>query len=133
MSSSSICFSTWHLEGQKPTHQLTLDNVWRICNSLAFVSNMLTSLCMHTKSLCATKYGVICICLVVCVTDYDVGGLHEHFKKPQDCVIKYMIDFKDQEKCIFQNYTLLFLHVFKGLQYLHSKGIVHGDIKGVCM
>ena len=66
-------------------------------------------------------------------TCFYLGGLDEHFKKPPepDCIIKYMISFKDQEKCIFRNYKILFLHVFKGLQYLHSKGIVHGDVKGI--
>ena len=61
---------------------------------------------------------------------YCAGGLDEHFKKP-DCVVQYMKAYKDQEKCILSNYKLLFLHVFKGLQYLHSKGIVHGDVKGI--
>ncbi|XP_065897013.1 uncharacterized protein [Dysidea avara] len=70
------------------------------------------------------------LCLLV-MPYMNRGGLDEHFKKPPepDCIIKYMISFKDQEKCIFRNYKILFLHVFKGLQYLHSKGIVHGDVK----
>ena len=41
-----------------------------------------------------------------------------------------MTKFPDQMKCIFSNYTIVFLHVFKGLEYLHNKRIVHGDVKG---
>ena len=41
-----------------------------------------------------------------------------------------MYEFQDEEKCILYNYTVIFLHVYKGLEYLHSKGIVHGDVKG---
>ena len=62
---------------------------------------------------------------------FFVGGLHEQFStSPCRCVLDYMHEFKDEEKLIFYNYTVMFIHVYKGLQYLHSKGIVHGDVKG---
>ena len=48
-----------------------------------------------------------------------------------------MLKFPGKEECIFKNYKLMFLHTFRGLSYLESKGIVHGDVKGtyvqICM
>ena len=63
-----------------------------------------------------------------------VGGLPNLFKK-QNCVIKYMVNYPILKKqCrIFSNYINMFIQVFKGLQYLHSNEIVHGDVKGVEM
>ena len=40
-----------------------------------------------------------------------------------------MQEYQHQEKFIFRNYTVLFRHVFEGLCYLKSKGIVYRDIK----
>ena len=41
-----------------------------------------------------------------------------------------MHHYSDEEEIIFGNFLILFLHVFRGLEYLHSKEIVHGDVKG---
>ena len=58
-----------------------------------------------------------------------VGSLNEQFVKHK-CVVDYMVEFKDQQQCIFGNYIMMFSHVFEGLKYLHSQQIVHGDVKG---
>lgn len=61
-----------------------------------------------------------------------LGGLNEQFKQ-HTCVLNYMLEYKDQEQCIIGNYIVMFSHVFEGLRYLHSKHIVHGDVKGQSM
>ena len=58
-----------------------------------------------------------------------IEDLHKQFGRELTCVLDYMTKYQNQEKFIFHNYTVLFRHVFKGLQYLQSKGIVHRDIK----
>ena len=60
----------------------------------------------------------------------SVEDLCKQFNKEKlTCILDYMTEYPDQEKFIFCNYTVLFRHVFKGLCYLKSKGIVHRDIK----
>ena len=41
-----------------------------------------------------------------------------------------VFDHEDQQKCIFSNFIVMYSHVFTGLEYLHSKKIIHGDVKG---
>ena len=62
-----------------------------------------------------------------------VEDLQKQFTKEKHlaCVLDYMTVFQDQRKFIFRNYTVLFRHVFEGLCYLKSQGVVHRDIK--CM
>ena len=59
----------------------------------------------------------------------SIEDLHKQFGKELTCVLDYMEKYQDQEKFIFRNYTVLFQHVFKGLSYLETKGIIHRDIK----
>jgi len=68
---------------------------------------------------------ILVVYLYICIY---VGGLHKQFED-YACILEYMKNFPDQQNCIFSNYTILFLHVFKGLDYLHIRGIVHGDVK----
>ena len=68
-------------------------------------------------------------------TDYirkccNLGGLHKQFKTHK-CIIEHMYHYPDEEEIIFKNFLILFLHVFQGLEYLHEKEIVHGDVKGM--
>ena len=70
---------------------------------------------------------------VIQYSDYfiSVVDLCKQFTKEEKltCVLDYMIVYPDQKKFIFRNYTVLLRHVFKGLCYLKSKGIIHRDIK----
>ena len=61
-----------------------------------------------------------------------LGGLDKQFTE-YECILDHMAVFEDQQKLIFSNYIVMFSHVFKGLQYLHNNGIIHGDIKGYDM
>ena len=56
------------------------------------------------------------------------GDICKQFTK-LTCVAEYMKEYPYQEKFIFRNYTVLCQHVFKGLCYLKSEGIIHRDIK----
>ena len=69
------------------------------------------------------------ICLIHGIVITLLGGLHKQFKTHK-CIVDYMVQFPEEEDMIFNNFLILFLHVFKGLEYLHEKGIVHGDVKG---
>ena len=67
----------------------------------------------------------------------SVEDLQKQFTKDKrlTCVLDYMIEFPNQKKFIFRNYTVLFRHVFEGLCYLKGQGIIHRDIKceGICI
>ena len=64
-------------------------------------------------------------------TYVSLEDLQKHFTKEENltCVLDYMMVFQNQKKFIFRNYTVLFRHVFEGLCYLKTQGIVHRDIK----
>ena len=64
-----------------------------------------------------------------CTIAIFLEGLDEQFTKYK-CILDHMVEFKDKQKYIFSNYIVMFSHVFTGLEYLHSKNIIHGDVKG---
>ena len=78
-------------------------------------------------------YHLYCISNACMYTFTSVEDLYKQFteKKNLTCVLDYMMEYQDQQKYIFRNYTVLFQHVFEGLCYLKHKGIVHRDVK--CM
>ena len=73
------------------------------------------------------------VCVCVCIymfacTCMSAGDIQKQFTK-LTCVKDYMKEYQNQEKFIFRNYTVLCRHVFEGLCYLKSEGIIHRDIK----
>ena len=67
---------------------------------------------------------------VIPAVQNSVEDLSKQFSAEKlTCVLDYMKEYQPQENFIFRNYTVLFRHVFEGLCYLKSKGIVHRDIK----
>ena len=74
-------------------------------------------------------------CLHVCVwyEQLAIGSFDEELKKEKTCkcVLDCMKQNENNIDLVFRNYTITFRHVFEGLCYLESMGIVHRDVKGM--
>lgn len=44
-----------------------------------------------------------------------------------------MCHYHEEMDFIFRNYTVVFKHVFKGLHFLETNGIIHRDVKCKCV